>query len=416
LTLFLCTILHAFTHAYATMLVPLYLMMRDDLHLKLVSAVSTIVTLYGIVYSIGSYGGGLLADRFDRKTLLGIGLLGNAIAIIAMGLTRQYELLIALGILAGIFGTIFHPAANALTTAHYPRSPGMAIGLLGIGSGLGFFAGPQYAGWRAQTAIWHFANITQWQKPCIELGVLGLIFGIIFLFVAREAESELHRHKNPTRPALDPEVRSRVIRMALILMLRDFTGVAGLSLLSLYLQNAFGYDVKHAGFVVGAVMLLSLIVSPLAVWATPGKRRLPALAGVMLFGSVFVVLVPFFSAAWVLPLMCAFQTCQLGSYALSDAAILERIAPAVRGRVVGLFLTIAGTFSALGPFVVGYWIDLLKHRDIEPHAYTPIFASLGVMLALSAFSTPIIAKLGPEQGPRIEPISETMPRTMEVVG
>src|SRR6202044_1953570 len=99
LTLFLCTILHAFTHAYATMLVPLYLMMRDDLHLKLVSAVSTIVTLSGIVYSIGSYGGGLLADRFDRKTLLGIGLLGNAVAIIAMGLTRQYEMLIALGIL-----------------------------------------------------------------------------------------------------------------------------------------------------------------------------------------------------------------------------------------------------------------------------------------------------------------------------
>src|SRR6202012_3449022 len=99
LTLFLCTILHAFTHAYGTMLVPLYLMMRDDLHLQYVSAVSTIVTLYGIVYSIGSYGGGLLADRFNRKTILGIGLLGNAIAIIAMGVTHQYAMLIALGVL-----------------------------------------------------------------------------------------------------------------------------------------------------------------------------------------------------------------------------------------------------------------------------------------------------------------------------
>ena len=60
----------------------------------------------------------------------------------------------ALGVAAGLFGTLFHPAANALVCAHYPRHPGLAIGLLGVGSGLGFFAGPQYAGWRAESAAW----------------------------------------------------------------------------------------------------------------------------------------------------------------------------------------------------------------------------------------------------------------------
>ena len=108
------TILHAFTHAYAVLLVPLYLLVRRDFHLELVSSVSLIVTLYGLVYSLGSYAAGAMSDRFNRKALLGIGLLGNALAITCMGLTRQYDMLIALGVMAGLFGTMFHPAGNSL--------------------------------------------------------------------------------------------------------------------------------------------------------------------------------------------------------------------------------------------------------------------------------------------------------------
>src|SRR4051812_12685009 len=79
------TLLHTFTHAYSVMLVPLFLLVRQDLQLKFVSSVSLIVTLYGLIYCLGSYGAGVMADQFNRKALLGIGLLGNALAITAMG-------------------------------------------------------------------------------------------------------------------------------------------------------------------------------------------------------------------------------------------------------------------------------------------------------------------------------------------
>ena len=150
LTLALCTILHGFTHAYGAMFVPLYFRIAEDLKLSGVGAAALIVTLYGAVYNLGSYGAGLAADRYSRKTLLGIGLLGNAVAILAIGVSRQYWLILCFSVAAGIFGAIFHPAANALSSSHYPKSPGMAIGILGIGSGLGFFFGPQIAGWRAR--------------------------------------------------------------------------------------------------------------------------------------------------------------------------------------------------------------------------------------------------------------------------
>src|SRR5687768_7866574 len=202
LTLVLCMVLHAFTHAYGTMLVPLYLAMQTDLRLWGVGAASLIVTVYGLVYCLGSYPAGVLADRVNRKALLGLGLIVNAVAILLMGLTRRYELLIALGVLAGLAGTLFHPAANALSTAHYPKSPGMAIGVLSTGAAIGFFAGPRYAGWRAEHATW--------QTPLVEAGLLGIVIGIAFLFIAKEV------HKPPvteesSHPSLGPALRWRTI-------------------------------------------------------------------------------------------------------------------------------------------------------------------------------------------------------------
>src|SRR5580693_2742043 len=131
LTLFLSTVLHAFTHAYATMLVPLYLLIVADLHLSGVKQASLLVSLYTFVYCAGSYVAGVWADRLNRKFLLGVGLLGNAAAILLIGLTRRYDLLLVWAALAGASGTIFHPAAAALVPSHYPKTPAMAIGLLG---------------------------------------------------------------------------------------------------------------------------------------------------------------------------------------------------------------------------------------------------------------------------------------------
>ena len=317
LTLGLCTILHAFTHAYGTLLVPLYLMVKADLGLGGVNEATFIVTVYGLVYCLGSYAAGVLADRHDRRLLLGVGLLGNAVAVLLMGLTRRYELLIALGVLAGLSGTLFHPAASALVPAHFPKSPGMAIGMLGVGSGLGFFAGPQFAGWRAESAGWHLGQVADWQRPCVELGAAGLFFGVLFLLVAREAPGRrpagaaasagARRHTELPAPvsdngadgsngdtradrlvpplsddrphALGKPLSRRVLSVALVLGCRDFAGVAGLSLASIYLQKAHGLSVREAGFAVGAMMLLSVIVNPLAVYLTPGRRRLPALVG-----------------------------------------------------------------------------------------------------------------------------------------
>lgn len=327
-TLAMTTVLHAFTHAYGTLLVPLYLLIVADLHLKGVSAAGFIVTLSGLVYCLGSYAAGALADRLDRKWLLGVGLLGHALAMTAMGFTRSYEVLIVLGVMAGCFGTLFHPCANALVPAHYPKNPGLAIGVLGAGSGMGFFVGPQFAGWRAEAATWHLGLVANWQRPCIELGLVGVLFAVAYLMFAKEVRRRADRPLKATLPPrmsteelvfeyepappkvhLPPPLRWRIAGIAAVLGCRDFAGVASMTLASIYLQKAHGYSAKQAGFTIGAMMLISILINPLAVYLTPGQRRLPSLSAVLVAGGVFLCLVPFFPAAFILPLMCLFQTC-----------------------------------------------------------------------------------------------------------
>src|SRR3954454_2106088 len=104
LTLALATLLHMFTHAYGVMLVPLYLDMARNLGLSGVKAAALIVTVYGVTYSSLSFAGGMLADRHDRRLLLGIGLLGNALAVTLMGFTHLYAVLLLLSVIAGAFG------------------------------------------------------------------------------------------------------------------------------------------------------------------------------------------------------------------------------------------------------------------------------------------------------------------------
>ena len=142
---------------------------------------------------------------------------------------------------------------------------------------------------------------------------------------------------------------------------------------------------------------------------------MPTLTGVLITGGIVAATVPVWPKHLSLIPFMAFAACHLGSYALSDAALMERVTPAVRGRVVGLFLTIAGVFGSLGSWVMGKWTDLLGPAASSPHAYFAPFSLVAAMMFLAAFSPPLIAKLGEADQSRIDPIAETLPATMDVV-
>ena len=302
----------------------------------------------------------------------------------------------------------------------------MAIGLLAVGSGIGFFLGPQYAGWRpARRRGWTIgaAAIANWrgpapgsrgggarvQHPVSDGGARGggavVASAQVSAPPSPNGNGRASKHGEGEAPAepgdvvtaaredarppargrrsrpLGPVLRRRLLGVSLTLMCRDFAGIASLTLASIYLQKAHNLSTKHTGFIVGEMMLIGVIVNPLCVYLSPGKRRLPALAAVLASAGFIVLAVPLVSVRWVLPVLCLFQACHLGSYAISEAAMLKRVDPAVRGHMIGLFLSVAGTFASTAPWVMGYWTDAMGDAARRPLPYLWPFGLVGAVHA-----------------------------------
>src|ERR1044071_4831113 len=148
-TLWLCGALHAFTHIYHVALMPLYLLIQRDLRLGSVEQATLLLTLMMFAYFAPSYAMGALADRLSRRKLLAAGLAVNSLGFVGLAASPNYACAAASVMVAGFGGSFFHPAATSLVARLYPVNTGRALGILGIGAGVGFFLGPIYTGWRA---------------------------------------------------------------------------------------------------------------------------------------------------------------------------------------------------------------------------------------------------------------------------
>ena len=177
-TLWLCGTLHAFTHIYQVALMPLYLLIQRDLKLASVEQATLLLTLMMLGYFVPSYGMGVLADRTSRKRLLAAGLAINSLGYIGLAFAPNYAWAVACVMIAGLGGSFFHPAATSMVARLFPANTGRALGLVGVGASVGFFIGPLYSGWRADSA--------GWRAPVLELGLLGVLMAGLFACLAKE--------------------------------------------------------------------------------------------------------------------------------------------------------------------------------------------------------------------------------------
>src|SRR5687767_10426191 len=91
-TLWLCGVLHTFTHLYQVALLPLYFLIQRDLRLDGVEQATLLVTAMMAAYYLPSYHAGLLADHWSRKKLLAWGLAINGLGFIVLSQAHTYAM------------------------------------------------------------------------------------------------------------------------------------------------------------------------------------------------------------------------------------------------------------------------------------------------------------------------------------
>jgi FSR family fosmidomycin resistance protein-like MFS transporter len=389
--LWLVSGLHAFTHIYHVALMPLYLLMQRDFKFDGVGQATSLMTVMMFAYFLPSFGMGVLADRVNRKKLLGFGLAINATGFIALALSPNYGCALASMIVAGIGGSFFHPAATAMIARMFPTGTGRALGIIGTGASIGFFIAPLYTGWRA-AALEPILGAAAWRRPVLELGILGLIGAAVFAWLATNDAPASVTAGKPTHSGSIFPTRSLWLfffASAVAFSLRDFTGAAMGSMGSLFLQKAHGFDSKLAGFALSGIFIFSAFSNPIfGHFSDSGRKKWLAL--VLVVAAVMVAIFPHVPKWWTIPIFIVYGFFFMASYPMVEAALMESVPDAVRGRVFGLFITIGGLISNSSHWIAGNEVKRMGAAAYSPGNYFWLYGMLAGLLILSLVGLPCL--------------------------
>ena len=389
-TLWMCGILHGFTHVYHVALLPLYFQIQRDFKLDSVGQATFLVTSMMAAYFLPSYLMGHLADRMSRKKLLEWGLYLNSAGFAGLALAPNYPWALAAVALAGFGGSFFHPAATAMVVRVSPTSPGRALGLIGMGASVGFFIGPVYSGWRAASS--------GWRAPVLELGIAGIVAAAVFGRVAIEEVSRVDRPEPAPEKIFPTGTLWFLFFCACVCFsLRDFVGNGMGTLGSLFLQKGHGLDLRATGFTLSGIFIASFISNPLfGRLSDSGRKRWAAF--VITAAAIVIYTFPQLPRRFLAPALMIYGFFFMANYPIIEAALMESVPDAVRGRVFGLFITVGGLLGNLSHWIMGRWVESLGPAANTVSKYRPMYSLLAILVLGSLLGLPCLHRIRKREG------------------
>jgi MFS family permease len=165
---------HMMSHFYYMVLPPMFSALQTAYglsHLEL----GAVITAFGLAAGIGQTPVGFVVDRMGALPVLMAGLAIEALAIGAIGFADAYWHLLALGAIAGLGHTVFHPADYAIMSATISKERmGRAFGFHSFTGYVGFALAPVFM--TGATAVWN------WRIAFALAGLLGVV-GVLALWL-----------------------------------------------------------------------------------------------------------------------------------------------------------------------------------------------------------------------------------------
>lgn len=217
------------------------------------SALGTLMAVYGLLQFIFAPIWGSLSDRYGRKPILMIGVIGNAIAQLLFGLSTELWMLFAARALAGLLSSATLPTAMAYigdSTSEKDRGGGM--GVIGAAMGLGMVLGPGAGGILAEKSL---------SFPFFLASALSFVAVIlIFLFLPeppRQATASSSSIRGPQIIILWDAVKGPLGLLFVMSFLLTFGLTNFESVFGLYAATRYEYTPQQVGGVLTIIGLIS---------------------------------------------------------------------------------------------------------------------------------------------------------------
>src|ERR1043166_7368745 len=200
---------------------------------------------YSIMQLIFSPVLGRLSDRYGRRPVLLLSIIGTGIGFLILGLAKTVLLLFVGRILDGITGGNISTAQAYIADITTKENPAKGMGMIGPAFGLGFIFGPAIGG-----------ILSQWGISVPFLFAAGLCFAnaVLLFFTLPETVTPNHpaRVSAAGGRGLAQLIKSLQNRRLGFVLIIYFMFIVAFSIMttsfSLFTMFRFGYDAQHNGY------------------------------------------------------------------------------------------------------------------------------------------------------------------------
>ncbi len=316
---------------------------------------------------------GRLSDKYGRRPVLFLSIIGTGIGFLFLGFAKTLWMLFFGRILDGITGGNISTAQAYIADITTKENRAKGMGLIGAAFGLGFVFGPAIGG-----------ILSRWGVAVPFLFAAGLCFANAALLYFTLPETVTPDHPARISAAggrgLGQLVQSlKDPRLGFVLIIY-FLFIVAFSIMttafSLYTMFRFGYDAQHTGYLFAYVGMLAVIVQGgLIGWLVKRFGELAlVIAGAFLFaGSLFAV--PFVGphAGGLLALLVGGGLFSIGN-SLSAPSLTslasKSVGPGEQGSVLGVTQSVASLARAVGPVLAAVLIhSAIAYGGADGHTH-----------------------------------------------
>ncbi len=342
---------------------------------------------YGICQLIAAPGLGVLSDRFGRRPILFICLLGSAFGYLILGLGGALWLLFLGRIIDGLTGGNISVLFGYVADITEPQDRGKYFGRLGAAASVGSLIGPAVGGLLATI---------NYSVPFLAAAGLLLLTLVCGYFLLPESLEKEHRITSIAVSELNPlKQLVSVFRWAnlrwLLLAWFFYAFPVGMlqSTITVLMKDSLGFNVTQASLVVTVIGAVDILVQGVLVgWLLTmlGNIRLGLIA-LVLVGISYLVLGSIAFLATPILLLVGIMLFA-GSGSLVENALRGLISGMVgrheQGRVSGATQSLQSLGWVVGPLVGGFVYTEWGHFQVYASAsFIIVLAIVCVWIALS---------------------------------
>jgi len=352
------------------------------------TVVGLLVASYAAAQLIGAPILGRFSDRFGRRPILLLSLVGTLLGFLLLGFATTLWILFAARILDGLTGGNISVAQAYISDVTDAKNRSKGLGLIGAAFGLGFIIGPASGG-----------VLSQWGYAVPAFVAAGLVT-VNLLMVALWLPESLPPEKRESAAAKRPAVTFSALLAALkrpftgpLLVTRFFFGLAFAifqTIFALYALRRFNLDAQQTGFILTYVGVLAAVVQGGLVGRLNQRFRddvlIVAGVGIMALSLLGWALTPSVPVLLIVLAPTAFSGGILNT--VLSSALTKAVQPQEIGGILGLSASIESATRVIAPTVGGLLLEQLGAWS--PGAFgAALLAGLFVFVWLKIFNHPI---------------------------